>query len=139
MHYHGNWQVPKGIHLLTLSHTYRRSLTPLQKMTFENFVTKWEIAHDEQFLHLPQCFHIFITQRCFQCLLLQISCMWERVNILPEIDDVRCQNKKGFILIFYLKQMTFENRGKRRSLSKQVILLFTKYYQHFMKFVLQIF
>ena len=29
-------------------------------MTFENTVANEEIAHDEQFLHLPQCFQ-FIT------------------------------------------------------------------------------
>ena len=28
--------------------------------TFENIVAKGEIAHDEQFLHLPQCFQLYL-------------------------------------------------------------------------------
>ena len=29
--------------------------------TFENIVAKCEIAHDEQFLLLPQCFQLYLT------------------------------------------------------------------------------
>ena len=36
--------------------TYRRFLTPLQQMTFESILTKSEIAHNEHFLLLSQCF-----------------------------------------------------------------------------------
>ena len=34
-------------------------LTHLQQTTFENIVTKGEIAQNEQFLLLPQCFQLF--------------------------------------------------------------------------------
>ena len=33
---------------------------PLQRRTFENIVAKGEIAHDEQFVLLPQCFQLFL-------------------------------------------------------------------------------
>ena len=39
--------------------TYRRFLMPLQQMTFENIVTKEEIAHNEQFRLLPHCFQLY--------------------------------------------------------------------------------
>ena len=39
--------------------TYRRIMTLLQQMTFENIVTKGEIAQNEQFLLLPQSFRLF--------------------------------------------------------------------------------
>ena len=38
--------------------TFRHFLMPLQQNTFENTVTKGEIAQNEQFLLLPQCFEI---------------------------------------------------------------------------------
>ena len=38
---------------------YRRFLTPLQQTTFENIVTKEEIAHNEQFLLLHNIFNYF--------------------------------------------------------------------------------
>ena len=34
-------------------------MMPLEQKTFENTVTKGEIAQDEQFLLLPQCFQLF--------------------------------------------------------------------------------
>ena len=37
----------------------RRLLTPLQQTTFENIVTKVEIAQTEQFLLLSQCVQLF--------------------------------------------------------------------------------
>ena len=40
-------------------HEYRRFLKPLQQPTFENIVTKDEIAQNKQFLLLPQCFQLF--------------------------------------------------------------------------------
>ena len=72
--------------------TYRRILTHLQLTTFENVVTTGEIAQYEQFLLLPLCFHFFsvntptiidifhILSTHFQSCLLQICCIWERVN-----------------------------------------------------------
>ena len=33
---------------------------PLQQTTFENTVAKGEIVHYEQFLHLPQCFQLYL-------------------------------------------------------------------------------
>ena len=39
--------------------TYILILTHLQLTIFENIVTKGEIAQNEQFLLLPQCFHFF--------------------------------------------------------------------------------
>ena len=38
---------------------YRRFLTPVQQTTFENIGTKVEIAQNEQFLLLQQCFQLF--------------------------------------------------------------------------------
>ena len=40
--------------------TYRHFLTPLQQMTFENIVTKEEIAQDQQFLLLPKLYSIIL-------------------------------------------------------------------------------
>ena len=37
----------------------RRISTYLQQTTFENIMAKGEIAHDEQFLHFPQCFQLY--------------------------------------------------------------------------------
>ena len=65
-------------------------MTHLQQTTFENIATKEEIARDEQFLLLPQCFQlyllfilsfivifvVFFTQ-CFQSRLLQICRLCE--------------------------------------------------------------
>ena len=82
--------------------TYRRFLTSLQQMTFENIVTKGAIVHNEQFpLLSPMCStfcsivvlsfikssHIFLL-KCFQSRLLHICYMWERVN--PDTDDLLC-------------------------------------------------
>ena len=36
---------------------------PLQQTTFENTVAKGEIAHNEQFLHLPQCFQLYLMMK----------------------------------------------------------------------------
>ena len=41
---------------LTLSHLQKH----LQQTIFENIVAKGEIAHDEQFPLLPQCFQLFL-------------------------------------------------------------------------------
>ena len=47
--------------------TCRRILTPLQQTTFENTATKGEIAHNEQFPLLPQCFQRYsILQLSFK-------------------------------------------------------------------------
>ena len=35
-------------------------LTPLQQTTFEKSVAKGEIAHDNKFVHLPQCFQLYL-------------------------------------------------------------------------------
>ena len=43
------------IHIPRL-HTYRSFLMPLQQTSFENIVTKEEVAQNNQFLLLPQCF-----------------------------------------------------------------------------------
>ena len=43
------------LNYLTLSHI----VTPLQQTIFENIATRVEIAHNEQYLILPQCFQIF--------------------------------------------------------------------------------
>ena len=37
-----------------------KGLTRLQQTSFENIVTKGEIAHDEQFPLLPQCFQLYL-------------------------------------------------------------------------------
>ena len=39
--------------------TNKRLLTPRQQTTFKIIVTKGEIAHNEQFLHLPQLFQLY--------------------------------------------------------------------------------
>ena len=74
--------------------TYRRVLTHLQQTTFENIVTKGEIAQNKQFLLLPQRFQPFSVikpslseifqknSRCFQSCQLQ---MWERVNVTVHV------------------------------------------------------
>ena len=41
--------------------TYRHFLLPLQQMAIENVVKKGDIAHNEQFLLLSQCFQLFFT------------------------------------------------------------------------------
>ena len=33
---------------------------PLQQIMFKNIVAKGELAHNEQLLHLPQCFLIYL-------------------------------------------------------------------------------
>ena len=53
--------------------THRHFLMPLQQTTFENIVAKGEIAHDEQFLLLQQCFQF---NAIFICLFLEISHMF---------------------------------------------------------------
>ena len=40
--------------------TCNHILTCLQQTTFENIVAKGECSHDEQFLHLPQCFQLYL-------------------------------------------------------------------------------
>ena len=64
--------------------TYRRTLAHLQQTTFENIVTKAEIAQNKQFFLLTKCFQLFfsiyifvfrdfhVLSRCFQGRLLQI-------------------------------------------------------------------
>ena len=73
----------------------------LQQMTFENIVAQGEIAHNEQFLIFPQCFHLnsiviisyielsHFLRRCFQRHLLQISFMWKRVK------NIKAENAKS--------------------------------------------
>ena len=39
---------------------YIDALMPLQQKTFENIVTKGEIAHHEQFSILPRCFQHYL-------------------------------------------------------------------------------
>ena len=60
---------------------YRCFQTSLQQTTFENIVTKGEIAHDVRFLILPQCFQLysivvlsFIGFRYFCLYVFQIIC-----------------------------------------------------------------
>ena len=64
---------------------------PLQQTTFEKIVTKVDIAQNEQFILLLQCFQLFSVIiptfielfrdiSSFQSQLLQICCMFERVN-----------------------------------------------------------
>ena len=40
--------------------TYRHFLTPLLQTTFENTVTKGEIAQNKHILLLPQCFLLYL-------------------------------------------------------------------------------
>ena len=65
---------------LTPFPTYNHFVTPLQQTTFEDILTKGEVAQYEQFLLLPQCFHLFLCKytliykdflRCFQ-----VVCCW---------------------------------------------------------------
>ena len=64
------------------------------KWFFEKSVSNGSIAHQEQFLLLPLCFTLYsivlllsFTESCpifylmFSSVLLQISCMWERVKL----------------------------------------------------------
>ena len=73
--------------------TYRRILSHLQQTTFENIVTKGEMTQNKQNKHLSQLISTFFSNytynyrnfpfflsRHFQSHLLQICCMWERVN-----------------------------------------------------------
>ena len=60
-------------------------------------MAKGEIAHDEQFLILPQCFQLYFIlnvrlqrflmslPRYFQSCLLQMCCMWERVKVYIQL------------------------------------------------------
>ena len=58
---------------------HRRFLTPLQQTTFENIVTKEEIAQNEQFLLLPQCF-----QFCFSKYTLIYRDFYICVHMFPK-------------------------------------------------------
>ena len=42
----------------------------------EHSVAKGEIAHDEQFLHLPHCFQKLSAEDAFKCV-----CNWERFTV----------------------------------------------------------
>ena len=73
-----------------------RTLTYLPQLPFENIVTKGEIAHNEQFLLLPQYFQLcslhmktfsMFLPRCFQSRLLQICCLWKGLNRNTFITD----------------------------------------------------
>ena len=68
--------------------------THLQQTTFKNIMTKEEIAHNEQFLLLPQSCPLLVIgypfnyrdflyslTNCVQSRLLQISCMRRRVKL----------------------------------------------------------
>ena len=82
----------KIVPLISPSFMCRRIRTHLQQMTFENIVAKGEIAHNKQFLHLPQYFQLCVIIKlplnvilknvtgCFRRRLLQICCMWKRVK-----------------------------------------------------------
>ena len=72
----------------------------MQQTAFENIAAKEEIAHDEQFLLLQQCFQLLVIGYPFNYLeifhfltkyvqsrLLQICCMWERVKHAVIYDD----------------------------------------------------
>ena len=37
-------------------------MTHMQQTTFENIVTRGDIAHNEQFLILPQCFQLYLIE-----------------------------------------------------------------------------
>ena len=58
-----NWKFGNifGTNIVKPFPTYRRMLANLQQTTFENILTKEEIAQNEQFLLLPQCFHHFFS------------------------------------------------------------------------------
>ena len=45
--------------LLTISEKNRQFLMPLQQTTFEIILANEEIAHNEQFLYLPQWFQLY--------------------------------------------------------------------------------
>ena len=68
--------------------TYRRFLMPLQQTIFKITVAKGEIAHYPQQFQLSTLFNNhtiiykdFLYFGSFQSHLLQIYCMWERVNL----------------------------------------------------------
>ena len=73
--------------------TYRRYLTTMQQMTFENIMTKVEIAQNKQFSPFAKMFsttfsyYTYIYRvytvhlpKFFQSCLLKIRCRWERVK-----------------------------------------------------------
>ena len=56
----------------------------LQQMTFENIAAKGEIAHDDQFLLLPQCFQLYLIITLSFAdihLLFNSSCGSKSINI----------------------------------------------------------
>ena len=55
-----NWTWTKITTVNPFPHNYKLFLTPLQQMTLEHIATKGEIAHDEQFLLLPQFFQLYL-------------------------------------------------------------------------------
>ena len=56
-------QADLGLYILQMYETFPKEALVfmcLQHKSFENTVGKGEIAHDEQFLLLPQCFYRFV-------------------------------------------------------------------------------
>ena len=80
----------------------KRILTHLQQTTFDNIAAKGEIVQYEQFPLWPQCFQLFsliilsmFSHDCFWKRLLQIYCMWERVNFVDTL--LEWKNKRYLI------------------------------------------
>ena len=75
---------------------------PLQQSTFENFVTKGEIAHFEQFLLLSLCFQKAVYCIGVRKLLMRICFLMERFkkNLQTE------RNLNPFPHMTILQQMT---------------------------------
>ena len=75
--------------------TYRHFLTPLQKTTFENIVTKGEIDHDEPFFLLPQCFQLYsIMVLSFNFFASMFPfLMW--IRVLTEFEHILSKNRKS--------------------------------------------
>ena len=60
----------------------------------ENLVANEEIAHNEEFLHLPQCF-----QKSSAAEASENVCIWKRVKLNPTYNKFNCKNKFNIISI----------------------------------------
>ena len=100
-----------------------RFLMPLQQTIFENSVAKEEIAHDEQFLLLPQCVHLYtiIILACvqnfhiFYIYVLKVVCYkfivcWKSyIFFVEDLSSYNSFRNRSFENIPLIKHVIFSN------------------------------
>ena len=93
---------------------------PLQQTTFENIVTKEEIARNEHFLLFPQCFQLYSIIKLLIIEIFSVICLLQIVVFGKGLLQYRieyphsCNWLKQNILLFFCRSHRKRDRSKER-------------------------